>query len=110
MEQKNNDLKIKEEEVRHYQKDNLRLSNKLFEAMKKIEDTKDDVNNFEINKSKIQTQINNLNKIISKTNIEKKEFNQIPENQSSDINPNKYEEKIKSLDEIDDKTKDIFVN
>ena len=63
-----------------YQTDNLRLSNELFEVSKKLEDHKIQINKFENNKSQIQEQIYNLNKIISKNNIVKNHFDLFSQN------------------------------
>jgi len=67
-------FQIKEEKIKFYQNDNLKLSNELFVASKKLEDTKQIINEFKNKKFQIQEQIHNLNKIISKNNIVKDNF------------------------------------
>jgi len=111
----------KEEEIKFYQNDNLRLSNELFEASKKLEDTKQRMNEFENKKFQIQDQIHNLNKIISKNNIVNEQFSQnnniknisnimIKEkpNIESDLSSENREETDKELSDIDLQTKKIF--
>ena len=76
----NKNLKNKDDKIKHYQNDNLRLSKELFENSKKLEDHKIQINKFENNKSQIQEQIYNLNKIISKNNIVKNHFDLFSQN------------------------------
>ena len=91
---------------------------------KKLEDHKVLINKFENNKSQIQEQIYNLNKIISKNNIVKNHFDLFSQNkdvqniskitvkEKPDIelttNHENVEEKNKVLEELNLKTKDIF--
>ena len=120
----NKNLKNKDDKIKHYQNDNLRLSKELFENSKKLEDHKIQINKFENNKSQIQEQIYNLNKIISKNNIVKNHFDLFSQNkdvqniskitvkEKPDIelttNHENVEEKNKVLEELNLKTKDIF--
>ena len=82
------------------------------------------MNEFENNKSQIQEQIYNLNKIISKNNIVKNHFDLFSQNNDVQniskitakekpdieltINHESDEEKNKVLEELNLKTKDIF--
>ena len=126
LEKANSDLKNKEDEIKHYQNDNLRLANQLFETSKKLENTKAQINKFESNKSQIQEQIHNLNEIISKNNIAKDQIIQFAQNKDTeniskisieekpdielDISSQDLEEKNKDLEEVNEKTKNIFAN
>ena len=126
LEKANSDLKSKEDEIKHYQNDNLRLANQLFETSKKLENTKEQIKKFEINKSQIQEQIHNLNETISKNNIVKDKINQFAQNKDIkniskitinekpdielDISSQDLEEKNKELEEVNEKTKNIFAN
>ena len=126
LEKANSDLKSKEDEIKHYQNDNLRLANQLFETSKKLENTKAQINKFESNKSQIQKQIHNLNETISKNNIVEDKINQFAQNKGIkniskitinekpdielDIGSQDLEEKNKELEEVDEKTKNIFAN
>ena len=90
----------------------------------KLENTKAQINKFENNKSQIQEQIYNLNKIISKNNIVKNHFDLFSQNKDVQniskitvkekpdieltINHENVEEKNKVLEELNLKTKDIF--
>ena len=116
-------LKNNEEEIKFYQNDNLRLSNKLFETSKKLEDHKVRINKFDNNKSQIQEQIHNINKIISKNNIVKEQFPQKNNIQNisnnivkektdieSEVSNKNYKETSKELADIDIQTKKIFFN
>ena len=124
LEKANSDLKNKEDEIKHYQNDNLRLANQLFETSKILENTKAQINKFESNKSQIKEQIHNLNEIISKNNIVKNHFalssqnkdvqniSNITVKEKPDIelttNHENVEEKNKVLEELNLKTKNIF--
>ena len=126
LEKANSDLKSKEDEIKHYQNDNLRLANQLFETSKKLENTKAQINKFESNKSQIQKQIHNLNETISKNNIVEDKINQFAQNKGIkniskitinekpdielDIGSQDLEEKNKELEEVNEKTKNIFAN
>ena len=126
LEKANSDLKNKEDEIKHYQNDNLRLANQLFETSKKLENTQSQLNKFESNKSQIQEQIHNLNEIISKNNIAKDQIIQFAQNKDTeniskitikekpdielDISSQDLEEKNKDLEEVNEKTKNIFAN
>ena len=126
LEKANSDLKNKEDEIKHYQNDNLRLANQLFETSKILENTKAQINKFESNKSQIQEQIHNLNEIISKNNIAKDQIIQFAQNKDTeniskitikekpdielDISSQDLEEKNKDLEEVNEKTKNIFAN
>ena len=126
LEKANSDLKNKENEIKHYQNDNLRLANQLFETSKKLENTKAQINKFESNKSQIQEQIHNLNETISKNNIVEDKINQFGQNKGIkniskitikekpdielDISSQDLEEKNKELEEVNEKTKNIFAN
>jgi N-terminal acetyltransferase B complex non-catalytic subunit len=126
LEKANSDLKNKEDEIKHYQNDNLRLANQLFETSKKLENTKAQINKFESDKSQIQEQIHNLNEIISKNNIAKDQIIQFAQNKDTeniskisieekpdielDISSQDLEEKNKDLEEVNEKTKNIFAN
>ena len=114
-------FKIKEKEIKFYQNDNLKLSNELFEASKKLEDTKQIINEFKNKKFQIQEQIHNLNKIISKNNIVKEQFPQNNNIQNisniiikeksdteSSLSSKNHEETNKELTDIDLQTKKIF--
>ena len=126
LEKSNSHLKSKEDEIKHYQNDNLRLSNQLFDVSKKLENTKAQINKFENNKSQIQEQIQSLNKIISKNNIIKDQIIQFAENKDDqnisniaieekpsvelDIDSQDLQENNKELEEVNEKTKNIFTN
>ena len=126
LEKVNSDLKNKEDEIKHYQNDNLRLSNQLFDVSKKLENTKAQINKFENNKSQIQEQIHSLSKIISKNNIVKDQIIQFAENKDDqnisniaieektnvelNIDSQELQENNKELDEVNEKTKNIFAN
>ena len=99
----------------------MKLSNELFEASKKLEDTKQIINEFKNKKFQIQEQIHNLNKIISKNSIVKEQFpqNNNIQNVSNNIIKEKpdtesglssknHEETNKELTDIDLQTKKIF--
>jgi chromosome segregation ATPase len=126
LEKANSDLKNKEDEIKHYQNDNLRLANLLFETSKKLENTKAQIHKFENNKSQIQEQIHNLNETISKNNIVKDQINQFAQNKNTqniskitieekpdielDLSSKDLEETNKELEEVNEKTKNIFAN
>ena len=55
--------------IKYYQEDNLRLSNEVVILSNKLENTKQQLKQFENNKAKLMHQMQNLNNIISENNI-----------------------------------------
>ena len=55
--------------IKHYQDDNLRLSNEVVQLSNKLENSKNRLKNFENNKSRLMSQLENLNNIISENNV-----------------------------------------
>jgi chromosome segregation ATPase len=55
--------------IKYYQEDNLRLSNEVVVLSNKLENTKQQLKQFEDNKAKLMHQMQNLNNIISENNI-----------------------------------------
>mgnify|MGYP000218073245 CR=1 FL=1 len=55
--------------IKYYQEDNLRLSNEVVILSNKLENTKQQLKQFEDNKIKLMHQMQNLNNIISENNI-----------------------------------------
>ena len=55
--------------VKYYQDDNLRLSNEVIKLSTKVENTKQQLKQFEDNKTKLMYQLQNLSNIISENNI-----------------------------------------
>ena len=124
LEEKNNDLKNKDDEIKHYQNDNLRLSKELFENSKKLENTKAQLQEAENNKSQIKEQINDLNKTIHNNNIVESKIDQFSQNQNvqnisettikenlkiePDTNTKNFEKKNQKLEDINKKVKNIF--
>ena len=124
LEEKNNDLKNKDDEIKHYQNDNLRLSKELFENSKKLENTKAQLQEAENNKSQIKEQINDLNKTIHNNNIVESKIDQFSQNQNvqnisettiegnlkiePDTNTQNLEKKNQELEDINKKVKNIF--
>jgi hypothetical protein len=124
LEEKNNDLKNKDDEIKHYQNDNLRLSKELFENSKKLENTKTQLQEAENNKSQIKEQINDLNKTIHNNNIVESKIEQFSQNQNvqnisettikgnlkiePDTSTKNLEKKNQELEDINKKVKNIF--
>ena len=61
--------------IKHYQDDNLRLSNEVVKLSNKLENTKFQLKQFENNKSKLMNQLEGLSNIISENNIIDSAFN-----------------------------------
>ena len=57
------------EKIKYYQEDNLRMSNEVVTLSNKLENTKQQLKQFEDNKAKLMYQMQNLNNIISENNI-----------------------------------------
>ena len=70
-EKNDNDTKTKEMfgKIKYYQEDNLRLSNEVVQLSNKLENTKQQLKQFENNKTKLMHQLESLNNIISENNI-----------------------------------------
>jgi len=72
-ENNDNDAKMQDMigKIKYYQEDNLRLSNEVVILSNKLENTKQQLKQFENNKAKLMLQMQNLNNIISENNIRK---------------------------------------
>ena len=70
-ENNDNDAKMQDMigKIKYYQEDNLRLSNEVVILSNKLENTKQQLKQFEDNKTKLMHQMQNLNNIISENNI-----------------------------------------
>ena len=111
--------------IKYYQDDNLRLSNELVKLSNKSENTKSQLKQFENNKARLMSQLENLNNIISENNIigspfdttiskvdDKSEVDKKIPNEKQ-ITQNLFQKivsprKIKTSDEMNRLTKDIF--
>ena len=114
--------------IKYYQDDNLRLSNELVILSNKLENTKSQLEYFENNKARFMSQLENLNNIVSESNVignpfdtaiskidnksstDEKIFNK---KQITQITQNKSEKKftprkIENLEEMNRLTRDIF--
>ena len=73
IQKKNNDNDAKMQDmigkIKYYQEDNLRLSNEVVILSNKLENTKQQLKQFENSKAKLMHQLKNLNDIISENNI-----------------------------------------
>ena len=57
------------DKIKFYQDDNLRLSNEVVKLTSKLENTTNQLSQFESNKAKLVSQIENLNNIVSENNV-----------------------------------------
>jgi len=106
------------QQIKFYQDDNVRLSNKIINIQKKYETIKDNFDLSENEKNLIFKQIQNLNNSLTNTNIigtpymkEKVQENSINSKVLNNItNKNLKDEKIKSKDskDLDDEINNIF--
>ena len=106
------------QQIKFYQDDNVRLSNKIINIQKKYETIKDNFELSENEKNLIFKQIQNLNNSLTNTNIigtpymkEKVQENSINSKVLNNItNKNLKDEKIKSKDskDLDDEINNIF--
>ena len=111
--------------IKYYQDDNLRLSNELVKLSNKLENTKNQLEYFENNKARLTSQLENLNNIISESNVIGSPFNtaisKIDDKSSVDekipnekqITQNKFQKIISpkrtdNIEKIDRLTKEIF--
>ena len=111
--------------IKYYQDDNLRLSNEQVKLSNKLKNTKSQLEYFENNKARLMSQLENLNNIISESNVIDNTFDtaipkihhkssedekisdkkQIPQNQFKKVVISK---KATNLKEMDGEVKDIF--
>ena len=111
--------------IKYYQDDNLRLSNEQVKLSNKLKNTKSQLEYFENNKARLMSQLENLNNIISESNVIGNTFDttipkidhkssedekisdkkQIPQNQFKKIVTSK---KAKNFQEMDSDVKNIF--
>jgi len=126
-ENNDNDAKMQDMigKIKYYQEDNLRLSNEVVILSNKLENTKQQLKQFENNKAKLMHQLKNLNDIISENNIintpfstdtQKTEYKNETDKEISDkeqIVQNTFEGKIvpgkiENAEEINEITRKIF--
>ena len=82
------DVKIEQvsnHEVDFYQKENLRISNQLFETQKKFEIMKMEIEKFQSQRSNLIDKINSVNDVIQDSNIVTNVFEN--QNQEQELNP-----------------------
>ena len=122
-----NDAKIQDMigKIKYYQEDNLRLSNEVVILSNKLENTKQQLKQFENSKAKLMHQLKNLNDIISENNIintpfstdtKKTEYKNETDKEISDkeqIPQTTFEgmlvpKKIEDAEEINEITRNIF--
>ena len=126
-ENNDNDAKMQDMigKIKYYQEDNLRLSNEVVILSNKLENTKQQLKQFENSKAKLMHQLKNLNDIISENNIintpfstdtQKTEYKNETDKEISDkeqIVQNTFEakivpKKVENAGEINEITRKIF--
>ena len=101
-----NDLETK---IKHYQEENIRISNELVESNKKSEITKESLNELESHRSGLIEKINSINEVIQNENIVTNVFrSDLNENKIKVINRSKP--KKKNMINLNDEIKNIFSN
>ena len=102
--------------IKFYQDDNLRLSNEVAKLSNKLENTRNQLRQFESNKVKLVSQLKNLNNIVSENNVIGNPFDlSITKteklNLDLDLDVEKEEDKVEKKKEInteEQKQKNLF--
>ena len=105
-ENNDNDAKMQDMigKIKYYQEDNLRLSNEVVVLSNKLENTKQQLKQFEDNKAKLMHQMQNLNNIISENNIIDSPFG--TSTQKNEYKPETDEKTSDDKKQTDEKTSD----
>ena len=94
-------------EIAFFQKENLRLSNELYDANKKFEIMKEEIQKFQNQRSNLIDKVNSINDVITDSNVMKNVFENNLTNQSIKIlDHNK--KTINNNSSLNDKVKEIF--
>ena len=100
------DIKELKNKVKHYQDENIRISNEFVESNKKFEITKESLNELQNHRSGLIEKINSINEVIKNENIvtsvfhsdlEKDKIKVIDSNKPAKTNKNDLDEKIKNI-------------
>ena len=94
-------------EIAFFQKENLRLSNELYDANKKFEIMKEEIQKFQNQRSNLIDKVNSINDVITDSNVMKNVFENNLTNPSIKIlDHNK--KTINNNSSLNDKVKEIF--
>jgi hypothetical protein len=85
-------------EVSFYQKENLRISNELYEAQKKFEIMKNEIEKFQNQRSNLIEKINSVNDVIQDSNIVKNVFDNNRQDKKIYIQDPQLNKKEKNID------------
>ena len=100
---------ISNTEIDFYQKENLRISNELYETQKKFEIVKIEIEKFQNQRSNLIEKINSVNDVIQDSNIVTNVFEN--KNQENKINVHDPELKSKKNDiNLNEEISKIFTN
>ena len=100
------DIKELKNKVKHYQDENIRISNEFVESNKKFEITKESLNELQNHRSGLIEKINSINEVIKNENIvtsvfhsdlEKDKIKVVDSNKPAKTNKNDLDEKIKNI-------------
>ena len=97
----------KNTEIAFFQKENLRLSNELYDANKKIEIMKEEIQKFQNQRSNLIEKVNSINDVITDSNVMKNVFdNNLTNTTIKVLDHNK--KTINYNSSLNDKVKEIF--
>jgi hypothetical protein len=95
----NNEIsEVSNSEVSFYQKENLRISNELYEAQKKFEIMKNEIEKFQNQRSNLIEKINSVNDVIQDSNIVKNVFDNNRQDKKIYIQDPQLNKKEKNID------------
>jgi len=101
------DIKELENKVKHYQDENIRISNEYVESNKKFEITKERLNELQKHRGDLIEKIKSINEVIQNENIVTSVFNSgLEEDKTKIIDEQKTIKK--DISDLDDKIKNIF--
>ena len=94
-------------EIAFFQKENLRLSNELYDANKKFEIMKEEIQKFQNQRSNLIDKVNSINDVITDSNVMKNVFeNNLTNTSIKILDHNK--KTINNNSSLNDKVKEIF--
>ena len=97
------------DEISFFQKENLRLSNELYEKSKKFEIMKNEVEVFQNQRSNLIEKVNSINEVIENSNVMTNVFdNNLVQKKINIIDSNNDTKKSQNITDINDKVNRIF--
>ena len=102
-----NIIKELENKIKYYQEENIRISNQLYEANKRFDIIKNEIEVLQDQRSSLIAKINSVNDVIGNSKIITNVFN-TPESVKNEVNIQNPQKKIEPIKDINTEIKNIF--